>query len=250
MKTILYLAFILVLVAGCEKYNPEYINNPAGPSSLHNSPPGESASDLLSSATYTTLKIEIQYLPGYAPDEAAINHLTNMLGGILNKSEITVSMKEILVSYGPTFSTNDLLAIERTNRTAFTHGSEMAVYVLYTNGNSTDPNTLGVAYRNTSVAVFGKKIHDNSGALGQPSRTKLEATVLEHEMGHLVGLVNLGSPMQTSHEDASHSKHCNNSNCLMYYAAETSDILGFLITGNIPTLDADCRTDIKANGGK
>jgi hypothetical protein len=250
MKTILYLTCILTLITGCEKYNPEYIDNPVGPNALHNSPTGQSASDLLSSSTYTTLKIEIQYMPGYAPDEAAIAHLTNMLGTVLNKSEITVSTREILVSYGPVFSVNDLLAIERTNRTAFTHGTEMAVYVLYTNGSGTDPNALGVAYRNTSVAVFGKKIHDNSGELGQPGLTKLEATVLEHEMGHLLGLVNLGSPMLAPHEDGSHSKHCNNNSCLMYYAAETSDILGFLITGNIPSLDANCRADLRANGGK
>lgn len=250
MKTFFYLVCTLILVTGCEKYNPKYINNPAGPSSLHNSPVGESASDLLSAFTYNTLKIEIQYMPGYAPDEAAINHLVNMFGEVSNKSEVTVSTKEILVSYGPTYSVDDLLAIERTNRTAFTRGTEMTVYVLYTNGNGTDPNALGVAYRNTSVAIFGKKIHDNSGALGQPGRTKLEATVLEHEMGHLFGLVNLGTPMLSPHEDASHSKHCSNSDCLMYYAAETKDILGLLITGNIPTFDAACRNDLKGNGGK
>jgi hypothetical protein len=100
------------------------------------------------------------------------------------------------------------------------------------------------------VVLLGKKIHDNSGALGQASRTKLEATVLEHEMGHLLGLVDLGSPMQTAHRDATHGNHCNNSNCLMYYSSETSDILGFLITGNIPTLDANCRADLHANGGQ
>lgn len=100
------------------------------------------------------------------------------------------------------------------------------------------------------MVVFGKKIHDNSGGLGQASRTKLEATVLEHELGHLLGLVDIGSPMQTNHKDASHGNHCNNTNCLMYYAAETTDILGYLLTGNIPSFDANCIADMKANGGK
>ena len=38
--------------------------------------------------------------------------------------------------------------------------------------------------------------------------------------------------------------------CLMYYATETSDIFGLLVTGNIPTLDAQCLADLHANGGK
>ena len=86
------------------------------------------------------------------------------------------------------------------------------------------------------MSILGKTIHDNSGGLGQASRTKLESTVLEHEFGHILGLVDLGSPMQTNHKDAAHGNHCNNTNCLMYYASETTDILGILITGNIPPL--------------
>lgn len=250
MKTILQLACVLFLFAGCSKTGMHYIDNPIGPSNLHNRAAGASANELLSSAQYTTLRIEIQYFPGYEPDAAAVNHLTGMLSGLLNKSEITVSTKEIFVADAQNISTDDALEIEKGNRTVFTRGNEMGVYILYTNGNYTDPDVLGVAYKNTSVVIFGKKIHDNSGGLGQPSRTKLEATVLEHEMGHLLGLVNLGSPMLTDHEDGEHGKHCNNSNCLMYYAAETSDILGILLTGNIPSLDANCLADLKANGGK
>jgi hypothetical protein len=132
----------------------------------------------------------------------------------------------------------------------FTTGDQLGVYFLYTNGNFTDNKVLGAAYRNTSMVIFGKTIHDNSGGLGQTSRTKLEGTVLDHEFGHIVGLVDLGSTMQTSHKDATHGNHCSNTNCLMYYASETTDILGFLLTGNIPPFDANCITDMHANGGK
>lgn len=63
-----------------------------------------------------------------------------------------------------------------------------------------------------------------------------------------LGLVNLGSTMQTNHQ--ANGSHCNNSSCLMHYASETSDIPGFLITGSIPALDANCRADLAANGGQ
>lgn len=240
--------FSLLFFAGCKKTT---IDNITSPEALHDRAVGASANELLSSGKYKSLKIEVQYMTGFAPDAAALNQLQNFLSTYLNKpAGITIVTKEIAPSANTTLTVNDAIAIEKQNRSAFSMNDQIAVYILYTNGNYTDNNVLGLAYRNTSVVLFGKKIHDNSGAIGQTSRTKLEATVLEHEMGHLLGLVDLGSPMQTPHKDATHGNHCNNQNCLMYYASETTDILGFLITGNIPSLDANCIADLHANGGK
>lgn len=251
MRTLLITSITALSLIACSKYEDIYEQNPDADASLHTRSVGASANELLSSSQYTSLKIEIQYMPGYAPDAGAMNHLQSTLTGILNKpGGITIVTKEIPGSASTTLSANDVFEIEKKNRTVFTSGTQIGVYVLYTNGNYTSNNTLGVAHKNTSAALFGKKIHDNSGGLGQASRTKLEATVLEHELGHLLGLVDLGSPMQTGHKDGANGSHCNNSNCLMYYASETSDILGFLITGNIPAFDANCRADMQANGGK
>ncbi len=251
MKSLVTLLLLAGIFSGCTKSNTNYVNNPDAPDHLHNRAVGASANELLASAKYTSLKIEVQYMTGYQPDAAALNHLQATLSGILNKpSGISIVTKEISASANQTLSVNDIITIERNNRTVFTTGSQLGVYILYTNGNNTDNNVLGIAYKNTSAVLFGKKINDNSGGLGQASRTKLVATVAEHELGHLLGLVDLGSPMQAAHKDAANGSHCNNSNCLMYYASETSDIFGVLITGNIPAFDASCRADMRANGGQ
>lgn len=219
------------------------------PNSLHNRSVGASANELLSGSKFTSLKIEVQYMTGFAPDAAALNQLQSFLSNYLNKpSGISVVTKEIQPSANTTLSADQVHSIEKANRTAFTSGTEIAVYILYTNGSYTDDKVLGVAYRNTSAAIFGKKIRDNSGGLGQVSRTKLEATVLQHELGHLLGLVDLGTSMQTPHK--ANGSHCNNQNCLMYFASETTDALGFLLSGPVPPLDANCVADLKANGGK
>ena len=250
MKTTLKIVLVLAIFVGCSKKDSSYVNNP-GASDLHNKPVGTSAGELLASSKYTSVKIEVQYMNGYLPDPGALNHLQAVLGSLVNKpSGISIVTKQIPASSAAVLSVNDVIQIEQNNRTAFTSGTELALYVLYTNGNYSDDNVLGVAYRNTSVVLFGKKIQDNSGGIGQASRTKLVATVAEHEMGHLLGLVDIGSPMQSNHKDAAHGNHCNNTSCLMYYASETSDILGFLITGNIPSFDANCLADLHANGGK
>ncbi|MBB4807130.1 putative Zn-dependent protease [Chryseobacterium defluvii] len=213
---------------------------------------GSSANDLLNNNRYNALVIEIQYMPGYAPDTNAIELVKNFLSTFLKKEgNISIVTREISGASASSLSADEIKAIENTNRSSFTSGSTMAVSVIYTNGQYTEnANTLGIAYRNTSVALLGKTIHDNSGGFGQVSRTKLEATVHEHELGHLLGLVDLGSSMQVNHKDSVNGSHCNNNNCLMYYASETTDILSFLNTNNIPQLDANCKADLKANGGK
>lgn len=212
---------------------------------------GASAKDLLSSNIYTSVKMEIQYMPGFAPDDAAINNLTSFFNNIVNKpGGITVVQTQIIASGKAVLTINDIATIEKTNRTVYSTGNQLGVYFLYTDGAYSEGNVLGVAYRNTSMCIIGKTIHDNSGAVGQVSRTKLETVVLQHEMGHILGLVDLGSTMLTSHKDTPHGNHCVNTNCLMYYASETTDALGFLLTGAIPTLDNNCSADLHANGGK
>ena len=83
-----------------------------------------------------------------------------------------------------------------------------------------------------------------------PSTAKLESTVLQHEFAHILGLVNNGTPLVDNHHDDEHEGHCDNQDCLMYYLAETSDIAANLFGISAPTLDANCRADLQANGGK
>lgn len=251
MKTYRNLFILAIIFTSCSKSGTSYVNNPNAPDHLHNRVVGASANEMLAAGKYNSLKIEVQYMAGYEPDAAALNHMQSTLSALLNKpSGISVVTKEIPAAGNQSLSVNEIITIERNNRTVFTTGDQLGIYILYTNGKYVDANALGIAYKNTSVALFGKTLHDNSGGLGQANRTKLVATVAEHEMGHLLGLVDLGSAMQTAHKDAAHGNHCNNTGCLMYYASETTDILGFLITGNIPVFDTNCRNDLIANGGK
>lgn len=245
-----FLSFLLFLTA-CSKKDTTTNGGLDGISDANNKAVGASAKELLTAQTYTALKIEIQYMPGYAPDAAALNNMTGFLNNLLNKPNgIQVTQTQITGSGKASLNINEIATIEKNNRTVFTTGNTVGAYLLITDADYFEPNILGLAYRNTSMVLMGKTIHQNSGGIGQVSRTKLVTTVLEHEVGHLLGLVNLGSPMTVNHQDASHGNHCNNSGCLMYYQSNTSDMLGILLTGNIPPLDANCSNDLKANGGR
>ncbi|MBO9594229.1 MAG: hypothetical protein J7599_15085 [Niabella sp.] len=241
----------VVLTHSCSKKDISFINSPDKDGTAYNKPVGASSRDFLTSSPFTSLAVEIQYVSGYAPDAAALNQLQQFLTTRLNKpGGITINTKAIADPGEATLSLSRIREIEQQNRTLFNKGNQLSIYILYSNSDFTDAGTLGIAYRNSSAALMGKKIHDNSGGFGQVSRTKLEATVLEHEIGHLLGLVDLGTPMQSAHKDATHGNHCSNQQCLMYYASETTDVFGFLSQNNAPSLDAGCLSDLKANGGK
>lgn len=246
MRNYLLLFSLLLSLTQCSK--SDAVN---GTNSANNQTLGTSANDFLSSNKFTSLTIQLQYMPGFAPDATALNNLTNFLNSLLNKPEgISIIQTPIAASGKASLSIDDIVKIENTNRTAFNNGKNIAVYVLYADAPYTQNNVLGIAYKNTSLVIFAATINANSGGLNQTSRTKLETVVTEHEFGHLLGLTDLGTKMVTPHKDAANGSHCNNTNCLMYYASQTTMIGGLILTGPIPTLDANCRADLQANGGK
>ena len=241
--------FIILFVISCSKNQGSTGLPSVNP--VNDRMVGASAKELLTASNYNSLIIEIQYMPGFQPDQASLNNLSAFLNTYLNKpGGITFHQAAISASGKASLTLNEISTIEKNSRTAYSTGTTATIYILVADAMYSDPNVLGIAYRNTSVCLFGQTIQQNSGGLGQVNRTKLVTTVVEHEMGHLLGLVDLGSPMVTNHKDGAHGNHCNNQNCLMFYASETTDLLGFLITGNIPTLDPNCIADLRANGGK
>ncbi|MEJ7827363.1 MAG: hypothetical protein WKF91_04190 [Segetibacter sp.] len=248
--SLLYITLFNVFLLGCVK-SIAFEEKMALTNLYDNKSLGSSAHDLLSDEKYNSLKVEIHYMRGFMPKKEALAELRKFLNKYLNKPNgIYIITKEIDAVPDIELSLNEVHLIEKAKRTVFTTQNQIAIYVLFTNGYLKDNAMLGWAYKNTSAVIFGKKIKENSGAIGQPSRTKLEASVLMHEMSHLLGLVNIGSPTQKIYKEGNHGKHCNNKECLMYYRTEVKDQYKFIMKLKMPALDEDCEADLKANGGK
>lgn len=216
-------------------------------------PTGASANELLAEDVFTKLILEVDYVEGYQPTEQSLDRLVNFLEERLNKSEgIEITTSEIPSPSLAPFSLSDLESVEDEHRNTYNDGNTLSVWVLFADGNySQNEDVVGVAFRNTSAAIFQSNIQNNSGGIGQPSQAVVEESVLKHEFGHLLGLVSNGSPMQTDHQDAENGKHCDVEDCLMYYELETGDIFTNLLNAtSSPDLDVQCINDLQANGGK
>lgn len=109
-------------------------------------------------------------------------------------------------------------SIRRSNRTVYTRNNQLALYNLYTNGEFENPHVLGQACRNASIIIYGKPVKQYGAAFTVSTQTTIETTLLLHEMGHLLGLVNKGSAMQAERSDTAHEAHCINPNCIIYWS--------------------------------
>ncbi|WP_027076976.1 zinc metalloprotease [Maribacter antarcticus] len=217
---------------------------------------GDSSNDLLSSNSFEKLIIEILYVGDLNPTSATIDNFKEFLEAHLNKPQgIEIIQRQIVSPEQEVYSIKDIKDIEDANRQKFNNQKTIAVSGIFIDGeydqNTANGSVLGVAYRNTSFVIFEETIRNFSSQPLAPSLATLESVVLSHEAGHLLGLVNAGSAMQTDHQDTEHGRHCTQEDCLMFWTAETGEgLLNMLTGGSVPSLDILCVNDLQANSGE
>jgi hypothetical protein len=247
LTTRLVLAVLAALAAAlaCDRSPSET----ATPPYSHTLTPGQSNQDLITGESFHRLVVETVYMPGHAPSDFALQQLAGFLGRWLDKAEIVIAAPRQIPSGGQaTYSAEDVRALEAEHRSAFTDpdAGTLATFAIVVDGEYSSQNVLGIAYYNTSTAYFGGTIARISGGLTQPRRRDVEATIWLHEHGHLMGLVDIGTPMQQDHRDAPNGAHCTDNACIMYHAFNNADLLGNLVGLDIPDLDPHCAADVRA----
>jgi hypothetical protein len=126
------------------------------------------------------------------------------------------------------------------------HGGGVAVMqVLLLRGEYEQADVIGVAVRGAVMAIFVDEVR-RAGSFVSGSR-QIEAAVVIHEAGHLMGLVDLY--LGTGREDPDHPGHSTNEESVMYWAVESS-LVGQLLGAGPPTgFDQDDRRDLAAIAG-
>ncbi|KJD32582.1 membrane metalloprotease [Tamlana nanhaiensis] len=259
MKNKLLTALFLALIfSSCSNENTSSSENNTINKAANRQATGSSANDLLSDNVFKSITIEIVYVEGFEPTQTAVDNFISFLTDRTNKPNGIVTEKRAIASPGKdVYTINDIADIEREHRKYYNTEDDIAVWAYFSDGksdsDSEENNTvvLGSAYWNTSFVIYEETLQGFSNQPLEPKRWLLESTVINHEFGHIFGLTNLGSAMQSDHEDTEHPKHCNDEDCLMYWATESSVGIGNMANrNNVPQLDAQCIADLQANGGK
>ena len=255
-----FLAILMVLgFLGCSPDTEE----PSDPKSGNLQLLGTSARDLLSDEDYSSLIIEVAFVQDFEPSAAALEELKGFLQTYTNKPDgLSIVKTAVEVPDNGPYSISKVADIEKKFRTQFNEGNRLAVFIFFANGISTkdleeeskenDLVTLGSAYRNTSMVLYEPTLRNTALEKGV-SKTDITSATLQHEFGHLFGLVDNGTPAQSDHLDPEYKAHCNVSGCLMSALVEFgSGAAKYVKTRNKSThaFDAKCREDMIANGGK
>ena len=224
---------------------------------------GSSAEDLLSDDSYRSMTVEMVYSPAYKPTQQTLDAFMTFINARVNKPDGVSFIETIISDQNGPFSISQIRNIENEQRTIYTQADDIAVYVYFASGNANSDTsttvTLGSAYQNTSIVIYEKTLQEVTNNV-LDDLTRLEATTLHHEFGHIFGLVNIQNddihPGDT-HEDPDHLKHCIIEDCLMYFEAQSitknkikAHIQRLKALQNIPSFDPDfCIQDLQAKGG-
>ena len=254
----------LGLAISCSKDSGEDGTNPVNIDKTANlKTTGDSANDILSNNTFDKLQIEIAYVAGFRPTSTSMTDFVSFLKQHSFKQDIEMIYKELLSPNEEKLTLEEIVDLEFENRTVYNDGSTLAIYIYFADAPSQDDKeeedlvTLGAVYLNTSMVIYEDTIRTLASKSNLVSVGDVETATLNHEFGHLLGLVDLGSTPVNNHEDVDAENHCNIDGCLMraelQFGASMKKMLENRASKGIadaPDLGPECILDLQANGGR
>ncbi len=269
MKNFGILLFVIFIFISCSKdSNNDNGDTPKQVDKSNNlKASGDSANDILSNTHFNKLTLEMAYVKGFKPSNEGIANFVSFIKSITFKEDISIVYQELDSPNETDLTIEEVDNLEKKNRTIYNDSTNLSIYIYfadapyYNDDESKNAMTLGVVYRNTSMVIYQSSIKKLAAKSPVITESTIETATLNHELGHLMGLVNLGSTMVHNHEEmitndkgeTVGSNHCNVENCLMNTELEFgSGMKKVLIASKnaIPSLDAECLADLKANGGR
>ena len=198
---------------------------------------GASANDLLSNANFDRIVIQIGFVTGFRPTAQTMDSFVQFIQERTFKQNIEVEYLELDSPAEESLTLQEIADLEEENRTEYNDGTTLALYIYFADspseGDDEDEGlvTLGAVYRNTSMIIFERTIRTLAARSLSITISDVETATLNHEFGHLFGLVNLGTIPVNDHEDIirddsgnpvldangneQRNNHCNVDGCLM-----------------------------------
>lgn len=251
--------------------------SPSGSTAGHGTSSGESSTgtpmdDLevplayLRPDPYARLVLEIDFAGGLEPYPPTLAQIGPVLDQLVDKpGGVEVVMDDVLIPVGSdhAWTAAERVALGEARFDLELPVDTIAIHVMMVDGypiedDASSTVTLGHAWGNRHVMVYKETIAAGCegavvGELTQLLCERTELLLLQHELGHVLGLVDFGIPMQKDHRDPDleHGPHDVDPECLMHWRFETLDLLDSvldeLVTGAPPIqLGPACLQDLAA----
>jgi hypothetical protein len=192
---------------------------------------GRLAGILLASGPAKSLVIDVLVQPGVTPDADVLTTLRQILAATSGKP-VELAGPRPLNSATTTYDADTIRRLADSQGRPQGDGAAV-IYLLYLKGGFTDDSVLGVTVRADTTAIFPDQIASATSPI--VSRHRLEQAVDTHELGHILGLVDLY--LNDNRDDPEHPGHSTNPRSVMYWAVE-SDLVSQVL-GGPPPVDFD-----------
>lgn len=170
------------------------------------------------------LVIEVDVQSGASLSQAALDHLAGITGDVSDKTEIVFEGGNEFASDDASWTSSDLRDAVAANRNTASDNSQVSIHLLVVRGvnerDGQETNAIGLAYGASTIAFFPDRLRGLGGLTG--SNDGIARSVLVHELGHLLGLINLTYTSQIDHEDPEHPGHSSSEASVMFHAVETT----------------------------
>lgn len=178
--------------------------------------PGAFARTILRPEPATRIVVELLVQQGAAPRQATLDHVRQTLSEASGKQVTITAPVDLPATEGRT-SDDEIRAMADRYGSAQRSGQAI-VHLLFLRGSHEEDGVLGVAVRGDTAAVFSDSVDNAATPLVGPAA--IEDAVTTHEIGHLLGLVDI--VLKSGREDPQHPGHSRNRDSVMYWAVEAS----------------------------
>lgn len=182
---------------------------------------------------FDRLIFELDRVGTRGPTTTAEEQLLAGVATIVNKpGGVSVVVDDTLEAGGIwSFAALDALATESYDG----QPDAATVHVMIVDGTyEPNENTLGLAWAHRHIVLFADRIETECAELAAVVSPTAAAracdqtwtSIWAHELGHVLGLVANGTPMEEPHQEPEGTAHCDDEGCLMWPTYDSSALLG------------------------
>lgn len=177
---------------------------------------------------YPDLVVEVDHVSTITPSAFALDALISALKNVTGKRSVTLLPFEEIPPFNPSLLSPKEWTAEELQEVAREHldsaepgeygrGEKAVLHILFLDGHYTSEEgaAVGLAVSETVFVFSDRPRGEAAPAPATMPRDYTHRTVLIHEAGHVIGLVNRGLPMQRDHEDPQSPHHSRNPGSVM-----------------------------------